>query len=78
MDRKLFKLLPLLCFLSFISIFFQACPQLINNTLESPGYPRYYSHRMDHCNVSVPTPLGANMRVFAQVFYIPRRRWSCR
>ena len=57
MDRKLFQLLPLSCFLSFISIFFQACPQVINSTLESPGYPSYYTHRMD-CNISVPIPFG--------------------
>ena len=76
MDRKLFQLLPLSCSLSFISIFFQACPQVVNNTMESPGYPGYYSHRMD-CNISVPIPLGANMRVFFQAFNIRRYRWSC-
>ncbi|XP_074612565.1 cubilin-like isoform X3 [Acropora palmata] len=58
---------------------YPACPQLqvVNNTMESPGYPRYYSHRIDHCNISVPTPLGANMRVFFQAFNIRRYRWSC-
>ena len=77
MDRKLFQLLALLCFLFFISIFFQACPQLINNTLESPGYPSYYSHRME-CNISVSIPLGAIMRVYFQVFYIRGYSVSCR
>ncbi|XP_067027374.1 cubilin-like [Acropora muricata] len=55
---------------------YPACPQVVNNTMESPGYPRYYSHRMD-CTISVPIPLGANMRVSFQVFYIYRRRWNC-
>ena len=77
MDRKLFKLLPLSCFLSFISIFLQACPQVVNNTMESPGYPRYYSQRMD-CNISVPIPLGANIRIFFQVFNILDYGWNCR
>ena len=77
MDRKLFQLLALSCFLSFISIFFQACPQVVNNTMESPGYPNYYSQRMD-CNISVPIPLGANMRIFFQDFYIPGYGWNCR
>ncbi|KAK2569854.1 Cubilin, partial [Acropora cervicornis] len=70
-QRKGFRL-----YLSIVSL---ACPQLqvVNNTMESPGYPRYYSHRIDHCNISVPTPLGANMRVFFQAFNIRRYRWSC-
>ncbi|XP_015775819.1 PREDICTED: tolloid-like protein 2 [Acropora digitifera] len=55
---------------------YPACPQLINNTLESPGYPSYFSQGMD-CNISVPIPLGANMRVFFQVFFIYRSGWSC-
>ena len=76
MDRKLFQLLPLSCFVSFISIFFQECPQVVNNTMESPGYPSSYSHRMD-CNISVPILLGANMRVVFQVFYIPGYGWNC-
>ena len=64
-------------FLPFISILFQACPLVNNNTVESPGYPGYYSHRMD-CNLSVPIPLGANMRVFFQVFDIGGYNWNCR
>ena len=76
MDRKLFQLLALSCFLSFISIFFQACPQVVNNTMESPRYPSYYSYRMG-CNISVPIPLGANMRIFFQVFYIRDYGWNC-
>ncbi|XP_074612571.1 uncharacterized protein LOC141866917 isoform X1 [Acropora palmata] len=60
---------------------YPACPQVVNNTMESPGYPSSYSQRMDHCNISVPIPLGANMRVFIrvsfQVFSIYSRRWSC-
>ncbi|XP_074612569.1 cubilin-like [Acropora palmata] len=56
---------------------YPACPQVVNNTMESPGYPSSYSQRMDHCNISVPIPLGANMRVFFQVFSIYSRRWSC-
>ena len=76
MGRNLFQLLALSCFLSFISIFFQVCPQVVNNTLESPGYPSYYSRRMD-CNISVPIPLGANMRVVFQVFNIYRYHWRC-
>ena len=64
-------------FLPFISIFFQACPLVSNNTVESPGYPSYYSHRMD-CNVSVPIPLGATMRVFFHVFDIGGYNYNCR
>ncbi|XP_015748386.1 PREDICTED: cubilin-like isoform X9 [Acropora digitifera] len=56
---------------------YPACPQVVNNTMESPGYPRYYSHRMD-CNISVPIPLGANMRIFFQVFNILDYGWNCR
>ncbi|XP_067027783.1 cubilin-like [Acropora muricata] len=55
---------------------YPVCPQVVNNTVESPGYPSYYSHRMD-CNISVPIPLGANMRVVLQVFNIYRYLWSC-
>ena len=64
-------------FLSFISIFCQACPQVVNNTMESPGYPSYYSHSLD-CNIFVPIPLGANVRVFFQVFDIGGYNWNCR
>ncbi|XP_015748392.1 PREDICTED: tolloid-like protein 2 isoform X15 [Acropora digitifera] len=55
---------------------YPACPQVVNNTMESPGYPGYYTHRMD-CNISVPIPLGANMRVFFQAFNTRRYHWSC-
>ncbi|KAK2569857.1 CUB and peptidase domain-containing protein 1 [Acropora cervicornis] len=56
---------------------YPACPQVINNTMESPGYPSYYSHRMD-CNISVPIPFGTNMRIFFEHFYTPRYDWNCR
>ncbi|XP_067028317.1 CUB domain-containing protein 2-like [Acropora muricata] len=55
---------------------YPACPQLINNTLESPGYPSYYTHRMD-CNISVPIPSGTDMRIFFENFYTPRFYWNC-
>ncbi|XP_015748395.1 PREDICTED: tolloid-like protein 2 isoform X17 [Acropora digitifera] len=56
---------------------YPACPQVVNNTMESPGYPSSYSHKMD-CNISVSIPLGANMRIFFQDFYIPDYGWNCR
>ncbi|XP_067026542.1 CUB and peptidase domain-containing protein 1-like [Acropora muricata] len=56
---------------------YPGCPQVVNNTVESPGYPSFYSHRMD-CNISVSIPLGANMRVYFQVFYTSSYSWSCR
>ena len=59
-----------------VSFFFQECPQVSNNTMESPGYPSYYTHTMG-CNISLPIPLGTNMRVFFQVFYIADYGWSC-
>jgi len=55
---------------------YPACAQLINSNVESPGYPGYYRHRMD-CNVSVPIPSGATMRIFFQDFNIRQYYSSC-
>ncbi|XP_044164006.1 CUB and peptidase domain-containing protein 2-like [Acropora millepora] len=46
------------------------CSPIVNNTWESPGYPSSYPRDLD-CNISLPIPSGAEMRIFFQAFYLP-------
>ncbi|XP_044164005.1 exoskeleton protein RP43-like [Acropora millepora] len=57
---------------------YPACPQLINNTLESRRFPSYYYSRRMDCNYSVPIPFGKTMRILFQNFDIIRYSGSCR
>ena len=51
---------------TFISI---ACGSVVNNTLQSPGYPDDYLSNMA-CIYSVPIPRGTKMKIYFQEFRV--------
>ncbi|XP_068727412.1 cubilin-like [Montipora capricornis] len=54
-----------------------ACRRIINNVLESPGYPNNYPS-YKYCVATYYIPYGAAVNITFEYFYLEQYRYSCR
>ena len=61
----------------FLHHFGTECGSLVDDTLESPGYPNNYPANMD-CSYSVPIPSGVAMKIIFDDFQLESDDARCR